>query len=350
MKRYAVTLLLSGCMVALPPLSTLAQSVSTRPALKSGPSAVVSADAKKIEHYKARQVEPVSRLDEKAPQRLIHPGRAENATQQKARIAAANAKTKTIVTATVPMTITGPHIARIDGVENGRYEPGGQYQIRGKGFGTRKGTVFLKENALGKAIQLNILHWSDERIYAEVPADISGVPDVPKVTLVVGPAGAAGIENRSNGFYAAREEHKLTVFPAGVLGYPKGRFADSVTNTANGATIRRYVEQGANDTCFQPGTDRIDTTKLNLKPGFWVHSFDVWYPKLESYVNTDVGELRYTGFGKYSHRWEGDSIMIDWGVQRRRSAPWTVYPGASQCESIYRLTLNINGPRGVPLR
>ncbi|MEM9965193.1 MAG: hypothetical protein AAGC58_07580 [Asticcacaulis sp.] len=349
MKPYTVSLLFSGC-VALAPFAALAQSASPRPTLKTAPKAVVTADAKKLEQYKARQLEPVSRLEARAPQRLMHPRRQENAAQQKARVAAANAKTKTIATITVPFTITGPHIARIDGLDNGRYEPGGQYQIRGKGFGTRKGTVFLKENALGKSIALNILHWSDERIYAEIPADLSGVPDVPKVTLVVGPVGANALENRTNGFYAAREEHRLTVFPAGVLGYPKGRFADTVTNTANGATIRRYVEQGANDACFQPGTDRIDTTRLNLKPGFWVHSFDVWYPKLESYVNTDVGEIRYTGFGQYSHRWDGDNIMIDWGVQRRRSAPWTLYPGASQCESIYRVTLNINGPRGIPLR
>ncbi|MFT4091560.1 MAG: hypothetical protein QM645_12565 [Asticcacaulis sp.] len=350
MKRYAGALLLSGCMVASVPLTVMAQSVSARPAVKVAPKAVTNTDAKKLEQYKARQLEPVSRLDNQSSQRLINPRRTENATQQKARVAAANARTKAIATITVPLTITSPHIARIDGVENGRYEPGGQYQIRGKGFGARKGTVFLKENTLGKAIQLNILHWSDERIYAEVPADLSGVSDAPKVTLVVGPVGAAGIENRSNGFYAAREEHKLTVLPAGGLAYIKGRFADKLTKGNDGMTVRRYVEQGANDACFQPGTDLIDTTKLNLKPGFWVHSFDVWFPKLESYVNTDVGEIRYTGFGKYDKRWDGDNIIIDWGVQRRRSAPWTLYSGASQCESIYRVTLNINGPRGVPLR
>lgn len=249
--------------------------------------------------------------------------------------------------ATLPSPNEKPGIASVNGQESVLFEPGGRYLIRGAGFGDRQGDVQISWNADHRYVPLRILSWKPNRIEIEVPGDVSGKPDRDGLALGIRPVKNNPLLKRWFGFRAARVE-----IPVG-LNMSVGEHRVAKPYPDFDARMRkppewlRFERKGADERCFDPGQDRINTAAGKLANGFIVTRYEVWFAKLEGKVVGGAPETRFTPFGRYSARWEGDTIVIDWGVQRERRAPFAGIGGSAKCTSSYRIQFYVTGPRGV---
>lgn len=288
----------------------------------------------------------IARMPLALPQQRNRPNPPESPAQQQTRIRALNVQTggfRPIVTAPVTIAVS-PHIAQLNGKASGNFEPGGQYRITGRGFGSG-GTAFLQHPQLRRTVTLKILHWADSSIYAEMPTGITGVPDIQKVELIVGPRGGKALQTDRFGFYATRAEAPVTSIPA--TAWTRGGFREYLT-WHNQETLRYKNYPNPDVACYRPGVDRLAVDRTPLKPGFRISSFRFSPTKLESDVRSGMVEARLTPFGTFAARWEdGDNVIVDWGIQRFRVKP-PFETGFVSCTSRYKLQLFATGPAGLP--
>ncbi len=253
-----------------------------------------------------------------------------------------------------------PAIRRVNAKRSGVFEPGGQYEITGSGFGKQQGDIFIR--FAGATLHFNIDHWSDETLFVGLAQDISGLPDTETVDLVVGVKNSAALRSALFGFRAAREVSNV-VPPVSCFSYDKGSVAlkiagqtvwtgmppDSVYSDGEYLNVKRSsTPSGSNAACFPPGFDRIQWN-IPLNPGFEVVDFE-WYH--DSLDDGDFDGYNLRRAGEYSANWDGDDIRVTYGVQRHRDSAEVLgmipLPACVSCSSFYKLRLKVEGPRGLP--
>lgn len=278
-----------------------------------------------------------------APKLVRRPG-ASSAASANARIGALNVRIRQRPKMMALVMGQTAGISRLNGELNGVFEPGGDYEIGGAGFGTSTGSVFLRHN--GRTIPMRVTHWSDGQIFASLPGDVSGLPDARSIELAVGPAGKPVFKATRFGFRAARADLPLTITDA-MFSYDKGAVTrvmgiDVPSNIAperksfdgEKYSVSRYVQdEGGKKKCFEPGFDRI-RTDVPLKPGFEVTA---------AYFS-HIGYNR----GNYAMTWEPGAIRMDYGVDRNYTPRFVLVGGSGSCGSSYTLKVVVTGPRGMP--
>ncbi|MGY4399058.1 hypothetical protein ACVWZA_004271 [Sphingomonas sp. UYAg733] len=259
--------------------------------------------------------------------------------QLKIKNATVRQKPKMIAVFMMPL----PGVARVNGQAGGMLEPGGDYEIVGKGFGTGNGSVFLRHGT--RVIDMSISHWSDGQIFAHVPDDVSGLPDAGSVELAVGPAGKPVLRTTKFGFRAARADYTLPI-DNGMFSYDKGRMirvASLEVPTNMAPSTKRYdgeyynvsrftQDDGGDKRCFEPGFDRISTS-IPLKPGFEVTAY--------YFTHSPVNR------GAFNFTWEPGAIRVDYGVSRYFEPRYFLLPPHGGCSSTYKVKLVATGPRGM---
>lgn len=227
-----------------------------------------------------------------------------------------------------------------------RFTPGGQYVIAGRGFGSERGTVFLRGDALGQTLHLEVDAWQDNRIYASMPAGISGAADMGQVLLVVAPSGGTALESRDFGFLAARESVALHALPPGAE-MRAGGMSPNSRFVAGMLEIERFAH-GERMECFQPGRDVLSFARARLAPGFELDRFEYWHgPTVTRDRTSDGSAGNRIAFGEYGAYWEGDDLVLPWAVQREHRSPYGLLSGQDSCASSYRVRLFAIGPRGL---
>ena len=258
---------------------------------------------------------------------------------------------------TVKQSTSGvPAIRLVNSARSGIFEPGGQYEVAGHGFGRQQGEVFIR--FAGTTLHCRIDHWSEDTLFVGLEPDIAGVPDATTVELLVGVRGSAALRCERYGFRAARAELRVPPSPSG-LTYDKGQAIeiagqtvwtcmppDHVQSDGEFLNVARATSHSddSHAPCFGVGFDRI-RWNIPLNPGFEVVGYE-WYHDLLR--KEDVEGYQFTRTGKYNAAWDGDDIRIDYGVQRRRLPPFALVGGSVSCSSGYKVALTVNGPRGLP--
>jgi len=263
------------------------------------------------------------------------------------------------------------------------FTPGATYAIVGCGFGDRPGKVDVigTSNNLGNTvvqIPLQVVDWSDEVIYAVVDSSTSGVGDIASATLSVRPATGAPLEQSGHEFYAARETHQLAL-PSQYIDLKNPRGVWEPRYDGKGDVDRGYCTNDDACTKYHPGFPVNYSS--NYCAGWPAGARDVW--RLDKVVATlaksgfeidgtiDVQNTTDTG---------GDNETFDSGIAYNNSqvvdmgtfASWqqnnelyVQYQGhswytsnallgivenaSSVCTSSYAVTINVTGPRGVPV-
>ena len=290
------------------------------------------------------------------------PGRA-NAAANRARLNAANARIRPgVALGSAVSSGRAPAILRVNGATRGTLEPGGSYQITGRGFGDRRANILLRTG--GRAIALDVQIWSDETIYAAMPADVAGLPDG-KAEIVVGRPGQPALTSDRFGFFAAREDvsipidnARFTHVGAGTIRIAGGELPVSSKPTRRGYdgdwyNVERYVRDdssafGNTKKCFLPGTDRISRRRA-LNPGFEQTG---WLFERNQFRNWNDGSQSETKRGAWNFRADDDAITIDFGVIRhwRDRDPGIIGShGSGGCHARYKIRLIATGPRGMPV-
>ena len=82
-----------------------------------------------------------------------------------------------------------PAIVRVNDKTKLDFEPGGQYEISGHGFGEQRGSAFLRFDHYNVTFRIDA--WHDGKLYVGLADDISGMPDAAKPTLFVDVPGSA---------------------------------------------------------------------------------------------------------------------------------------------------------------
>lgn len=337
----------------------IAAQQAARPAAQSG--ALVNRDAALIRPTP----EALTRRLTAARAATVARQGGESVTAQAARLRSERASIASLRSRPVqlPGAAGGPSIRTVNNKTSGAFEPGGGYQIVGRGFGnftralgdrphdtyrTYGFTVALVNRATGQSALLSLQSWTDQVIYAELPDDITRWPDIDRAALVIRSPHVT-VESEAFGFRAKRREVTLTNIPREAFQ------PDHITSTTGYRAddgkpqASRWTETDNRDIpCFSPGKDRYRLNAIPLKPGFWINRVDFRFePPRNGIWNSPLTEWRDTGFGSYAARFEGDDLVIDWGVQRRRSAHRTG-TGKAVCESAYGLTFFAVGPEGMP--
>ncbi|AFL89285.1 hypothetical protein Terro_3053 [Terriglobus roseus DSM 18391] len=249
-----------------------------------------------------------------------------------------------------------PAILRVNDKTKLDFEPGGQYEISGRGFGEQKGSVFLRFDHYNVTFRIDA--WHDGKLYVGLADDISGLPDAVKPTLFVDVPGKDVLQTTHFGFRAARETVNV-VPPESSFSYDKGKSSnvlgitvweciapDHVASDGQYLNVSRYSFYGdPHKSCFNPGFDVIDCDKFPLQPGFSIAQF-VWYHG--ELTDTDAGSEQRTAIGSYSADWEGNRVRIRYAVQRDRTPQFVLVPGNVACSSSYKIRFDVSGPRGMP--
>lgn len=294
---------------------------------------------------------PAQRLTPPVFERQVQVARpgAQSAVQVRQQMLARTAtfrKPRMIAAQTATIKIKG--IGRVNGSTSGNFEPGGGYEITGNGFGTASGSAFLRLPN-GRMLPLGVTHWSDTVIYAQLPDNVSGVPDS-NVELAIGPRGKAPFKSTNFRFRAAREDINLPISNAmfrheGAGSITLAGRSFPVNSPPNRRTfdgkwyeVIRNVSDGDEKKCISPGRDRISWG--NLKNGFEVTSF--YYERMP-FRKTDNDTPR----GSWDFAWDGNSIRVDFGVMRYYTPRYVFVGGYGYCSSFYKINLIATGPRGM---
>lgn len=248
--------------------------------------------------------------------------------------------------------VKAPGIHRLNGATRGQFEPGGNYEITGLGFGAARGSVFLRHQ--GRTLQLAVAHWSDTVIYADLPADLSGLPDAGNVQLHVGPNGKAPYQSEKFGFRAARADVLLPITDAMYRYDPNETTVGSLRVALAAAprsksyqngyyAVSRFIQDDDQKRCINPWFDQI-RWNVPLKPGFEVTRYEFRHDPARDWEDGgDSVRMR----GQYSARWDGDMLRIDYAVARSYTQPYVLLPSSGSCSSRYEVQFIVTGPRGM---
>jgi len=233
----------------------------------------------------------------------------------------------------------------------GAVTPGGTLYIKGINFeskGTKSKVVLHFSHPKKHQVSLSIKKWTDTKITAQIPGNISGVIDHKARFQVLNAKGVGGVAWRVP-FYATREVRKLTRNDPAVKVVhcsTGGDYNDcNGLNASTGGSCfassqKIFKERGAiyarhvNCDSVIDWDDGADRFAITLKNG-WVFKKVIMYRKVSSSSEKihlpDYYKLRTTLPGRSS-----------W----KPKIPWEVSPGPDQLEYAYELW--IEGPNGIP--
>lgn len=263
---------------------------------------------------------------------------------------------KKMVTAVVD-GITFPGINRVNGATQGVFEPGGEYEVTGSGFGRAGGYAFVRTS--GRMLQLTVKHWIDDYIVVQLPDDIAGLNDG-DAELDVAPEGKATFKWPKFGFRAARVDQPLAIddgmfrsdpvmklVPGTNRSFPAPGNPDSKSFDGEYLTVHRdTTDRSGLKLCVEPGVDRI-RWHVPLNPGFEVTGYFWGHDSMDARKD---GSATTMPRGAYSADWDGDDLRINYGATRFYQPPFVLLPSYGSCHSAYRVKLIVTGPRGLPPR
>jgi hypothetical protein len=231
----------------------------------------------------------------------------------------------------------------------GAITPSGTLYIKGEHFGSSKGKINLHlSHPVPQVVALSIEKWSDTKIKAKIPGNISGVMDHQAKFQVLSEKGLGGIAWQVR-FYANRATKQLK----------KDDPAVKVAHCSTGAD-RNYcngLNTSTGGNCFS----------TRIPPVFKTGTIYAQHVNCDSVIDWDEGKDRYSVqlkngwvFKKveFTYKTSSNSERIHSGdyAKLRRNLPgqtswkpsirWEVSPGPDQLSYVYWLT--IEGPRGVP--
>jgi hypothetical protein len=233
----------------------------------------------------------------------------------------------------------------------GAISPDGRLYIKGKGFGNSKGQIRLQVKNIANRIKtyyLAVNNWSDTKIKATMPGNISGVKDT-KSQFILKTAKGLRSTARTVNFYATRETRKLRPGEAVKLGY-----------CSNGADVNHCLGYNHSDkgSCFykdrrtkQDQEATINAFHLNCDDAIdWDDGSDVWEVKLKhGWVIVNV----WAAWGSSSSkdtvdmpRWNDLKNKILGKSVWKQTVSFEISPGKDWVRYSYAIT--VKGPKGVP--
>jgi hypothetical protein len=234
------------------------------------------------------------------------------------------------------------------------------YTIKGCGFGTKPGNIYLEGPFASGRIPLMFpspKDWSDAAIIAQLNPQLRGESDHDNVTLVIEPQG--GVPLRASGFmfYAARETVLLEKIPQGVvqLAGPSFSSAQPLPNSNSDLKAGFYAAyvtpaQKAPSASADVSRELIDTLSPDLVPGTDYFDFSALAPGFHAssmqltYADGSIGSLPVPpvpSSGEWKAQWDGNNIRVSWKVLQ-----WGSWGGFGKI-SAYSLSVWVTGPRGV---
>jgi hypothetical protein len=244
------------------------------------------------------------------------------------------------------------YLTSVNGLSSGAaFTPDSTYKIAGCGFGTKKGTVALTGDSSGGMFNVSLLieSWANDAIGVRVDPKLSGVADQTNVVLVVTPSEGGALQQGGHSFVAATEEVVLKSVPPAWLVSSSLRQPATVKSPApNGTTLEvsNYFEAGTQFCPREVTTDVLHLSQLVLKNGYWVDRATV-----ENLLPQDLTQpadpspslFHNLGFG-----WNGDDLQVspqwlEWYFPKN-----LFVGGYSHCDTRYRVTVYLRGPRGLP--
>ena len=256
-----------------------------------------------------------------------------------------------------------PGIHTVNGKEQGiNLTPGAYLTVNGYGFGDTVGSLALLTSVAQSRIELQIVDWHDNEVYALFPPGLRGLPDQSaKVQLTTRPGKIYLFDGAQ--FYGTREEVLVEKSLARVFRLEAGQSWPEAALEDNGAVLRLDGSYAAGFDCKAPGTDRV--VFLPLPKGFEVTGVVFWHGRTDTGDGDDHGHAGSRAFfPDYSlGDWREEGAPIDrfsskphsvlhvsWGVWRSHTSPTAFDQHPSDvCQSYYRLAVSVMGPAGVPV-
>jgi hypothetical protein len=277
--------------------------------------------------------------------------RAREASQLAALVSGDAQSSRSAAPGKVGMLRPVPGIGLVNGKATGFVvTPGAFLTIAGFEFGDTKGQANLVGNfPPGGAAALTIVDWKPGSVYALLPAGLRGALDQP-VTVQLITAVQKTYRKDGGRFVATREDTTVTTDIPRLLKFEYGPTWGAFLDPS-GQVVRQ--EQGESLTCKPPGTDTF--TIIDPGKGFVVTGLNAAWGPTDSGDGSSTGQQgsrTYTpgyGFGE----WNGNRIPFHWGVWRSHQSEFGLpggpgySPASDVCQSIYAISVGLNGPAGV---
>ena len=237
----------------------------------------------------------------------------------------------------------------------GAISPDGRLYIKGTGFGNSKGQIRLQVKNIANKIKtyyLTVNNWSDTKIKATMPGNISGVKDT-KSSFILRTAKGLRSTARTVNFYAARQTTQLKHGENVYLKY-----------CSNGANVNLCLgfDNSDKDHCFYNPIVRKDATISAYHKNCddvidWDDGSDVYEIKLKNGWVFDKIDMSGGGNTSSNSGPQG-FVTLPTQLELKRSAigtstwtqtiPWKISPGKDYVH--YHFWVKIKGPKGVPYK
>lgn len=240
--------------------------------------------------------------------------------------------------------------------------PGGFLTIAGNAFGDNAGQVGLFGSMSRNRLELQVVTWSDNEIYALLPAGLRGLPDQAMTLQVITREGKTYVLEGA-AFRATREEVAVTTHLDRVFRIETDPHwtAEPGFDSTGGVVVRNLKMYGSD--CLAPGTDRI--VFLPLPNGFEVTGASMQHGRTDSGDGDGDGNAGSRVFfpGYSFGEWRDETVATDrlrsavqsvlyvhWGVWRTHTSPYGLLDAEDNCSSMYTITgITAIGPAGVPV-
>jgi hypothetical protein len=232
----------------------------------------------------------------------------------------------------------------------GAISPNGRLYIRGKGFGKSKGKIILSVKNLSNTVikyPLTVEQWSDTKIKATIPLNISRVPDH-KASFVLKTTKGLGSRAWTVNFYAKRDIHWLKRDEVRVKTCSRG--ADH--NVCNGwnqsdpgactfsnpklRTDATFTIMHLNCDVAVDWDDGTDVLEVRLKNGWVIDRIDI-----SGGGSSSSEKLRLPTQLELKRSTYGTSVW-------KQKISWEVSPGKDYV--LYSFWVKIKGPEGLVYR
>jgi len=223
--------------------------------------------------------------------------------------------------------------------------PGGDLFLKGKGFGSQAGKVYLRlQSPYQNDLAMPVQSWSATDVKVKVPANITGVLDHNAAVFVETKTGTnSGLQTIN--FKAARVSKSLKMGDPGVQVVTCSNAADhnSCNNHHSGGGScfgpGQFFKDSATFSVFHQNCDMIvdwddgtDTMKLTLQNGWEIAKIDPVSQKSSSSESLNMPSPASL------QAWEGSTSWT-------KSVSWDISPGADHVR--YAFFIMIRGPRGT---